>query len=179
MAKKIFFHIDIPLEQKGNIEFYVIYQEKEYKMNIRYEKPQARLTNSRYSYWKINNAYYLCNKREYLTIERKRTFSGIAKELKFFAARIVRTNHLPVTLKYFTLRLAYWIVKPFYKNRQIWITYDKLYKAGDNGEYIYRHVKENHSDIKMYYVIKKEALDYERLKREENANLLLYGTFIN
>ena len=68
-------------------------------------------------------------------------------------------------------------MKPFYKNRQIWITYDKLYKAGDNGEYIYRHVKENHSDVKMYYVIKKEALDYERLKREENANLLLYGTF--
>lgn len=177
IAKKIFFHMDIPLEQKGNIEFYVIYQEKEYKMNIRYEKPQARLTNSRYSYWKINDDYYLCNKRERLVIERKRIFSGIVKELKFFAARIVRTNHLPVTLKYFTLRLAYWIVKPFYKNRQIWITYDKLYKAGDNGEYIYRHVKENHSDVKMYYVIKKEALDYERLKREENANLLLYGTF--
>ena len=177
IAKKIFFHMDIPLEQKGIIEFYVIYQEKEYKMNIRYEKPQARLTNSRYSYWKINDDYYLCNKRERLVIERKRIFSGIVKELKFFAARIVRTNHLPVTLKYFTLRLAYWIVKPFYKNRQIWITYDKLYKAGDNGEYIYRHVKENHSDVKMYYVIKKEALDYERLKREENANLLLYGTF--
>ncbi|MCI9087073.1 MAG: glycosyltransferase [Clostridia bacterium] len=177
IAKKIYFHLSIKAEQKGKIEFYFKYQDKECKFNIKYEKVQAHLNNSRFSYWQINDKYYLCNKRDHLVIEPKRIFSGLWKEVKYFIARIIRAKRIIFALKYFTLRLAYWCVKPFYKSKQIWITFDKLYKAGDNGEYIYRYIKENHPEIKIYYVIKRESLDYKRLKNEKNAHILVYETF--
>lgn len=177
IARKRFFHVIIPIEQKGPVEFYFKYQDKEYRLNIKYEKVQAHLNNSRYSYWQINNKYYLCNKRNHLEIEPKRIFSGLWKETKYFIARMIRAKRIIFALKYFALRLTYWCVKPFYKNKQIWITFDKLYKAGDNGEYIYRYIKENHPEIKIYYVIKRESLDYERLKNENNAHILVYETF--
>ncbi len=177
IAKKIYFHLSVKLEQKGKIEFYFRYHNKECKFNIKYEKVQAHLNNSRFSYWQINDKYYLCNKRDHLMIEPKRVFSGLGKEVKYFIARIVRTKRTIFALKYFTLRLAYWCTKPFYKGKQVWITFDKLYKVGDNGEYIYRYIKENHPEIKIYYVIKRESLDYERLKNEKNAHILVYETF--
>ena len=56
----------------------------------------------------------------------------------------------------------YYISKPFYKNVRIWITNDKLYKGGDNGEYFYQYCYKKNKDnksIRCYYVISKDAYD--------------------
>ena len=42
---------------------------------------------------------------------------------------------------------------------------------------MYHYIKQNHPEIMIYYVIKKESLDYDRLKHEKNASILVYGTF--
>ena len=180
VSKKIHFHVSIPVEEnnkKEKIKFYFKHEGNEYELDVHLLKVQAHLNNSKYSYWKINNKYYLSNKQQYLLLEKKRTFLGLEKEIKYFCARMYRNKNRKFILKYFFLRLIYRLVKPFYENKQIWITFDKLYKAGDNGEYIYRYVKENHPETKIYYVIKKESLDYERLKKEKNSHILIYGTF--
>lgn len=178
VAKQIPFHVSIQLEEENQkIEFYYRYDGSECKLQTKFEKVQAHLNNSKYSYWNFNKKYCLCNKKEYLAIERKNMFSSFIKEIEYFFARMFRTNYPGFTFKYFLLRFAYRCVKPFYKNKQVWITFDKLYKAGDNGEYIYRYIKENHPEIKIYYAIKKESLDYERLEKEKNSHILVYGTF--
>ena len=35
--------------------------------------------------------------------------------------------------KLFLVRLLYWLTRPMYKRRHIWLTFDKLYKGGDCG----------------------------------------------
>lgn len=180
VSKEMFFKVNIPIEnitQKKKIEFYFNYEGTDFKLKTKFLKVQAHLNNSKYSYWIFGEKYYLCNKQEYLQIERKRIFSNLIKEIKYFWARMYRTKNLDFTVKYFALRFVYWCLKPFYKNKQVWLTFDKLYKAGDNGEYIYRYIKNNYPKIKMYYVIKKESLDYKRLKDEKDSKILVYGTF--
>lgn len=179
VSREIPFHVSVKLEEvaEGKIEFYFRYRGKEHKVKIKLKKVQAHLNNSKFSYWKMNPNYYLCNKQEYLIIEKKRLFSGFIKELKYFCARMIKARNKDFAVKYLALRLTYWCIKPFYKNKEVWITFDKLYKAGDNGEYIYKYIKETHPEIKIYYVIKKESLDYERLKNEKNSHILVYGTF--
>ncbi len=178
VSKQIPFTVVLNLEDKNEkIQFLVKYKNKEYQVKIKFDKAQAHLNHSKYSYWKFNDKYYLCNKQNFLIIEKKKLFSGLIKESKYFVARMLRAKNKIFTAKYFALRFAYWCTKPFYKNKQIWITFDKLYKAGDNGEYMYHYIKQHHPEIKMYYVIKKDSLDYERLKHEKNSSILVYGTF--
>lgn len=180
VSRKEFFQVEIPvddLKQNEKIEFYFNYKGNDYKLITCFEKVQAHLNNSKYSYWSFNSKYYLCNKREYLNIERKRIFSGCVKEIKYFIARMLKAKRKSFTFRYFGLRMIYWCVRPFYKNKQVWLTFDKLYKAGDNGEYIYQYIRKNHPDINIYYVIKKDSLDYPRLKNEKDSHILVYGTF--
>ena len=53
---------------------------------------------------------------------------------------------------------------------QIWIINDKQELARDNGEYFFRFLKKkNPKGINFYFVIKKESLDYKRLKQIGNV----------
>ena len=54
------------------------------------------------------------------------------------------------------------------KKKQIWILNDKMDKARDNGEYFFRYlINKNNNGIEVYFAIKKETIDYERLKKLE------------
>jgi hypothetical protein len=69
--------------------------------------------------------------------------------------------------KMFTLRLLYWLALPFYKRKNIWITFDKLYKGGDCGEYFYKYMQTRTAEgITPVYVIRRDAPDYRRLEAE-------------
>lgn len=69
------------------------------------------------------------------------------------------------------LRKKYFSTKKKYENRRIWITFDKLYKAGDNGEYMYKYISSQEDDIEIYYLIKSDSPDYERLLSEEQQKI--------
>lgn len=56
------------------------------------------------------------------------------------------------------------------------MTFDKLYKAGDNGEYMYQYCRKHQKDVEIYYIVRKESPDYERLVREDRKHILVYGT---
>ena len=65
------------------------------------------------------------------------------------------------------MRLLYWLTHPYYKNKNIWLTFDKLYKGGDCGEYFYKYMCERKdTDVYPVYLINKEAKDRERLIKE-------------
>lgn len=64
-------------------------------------------------------------------------------------------------------RLWYWLTYPIYHRKNIWITFDKLYKGGDNGEYFYKYcTTRKDTDIVPVYVINQDAEDLERLRHE-------------
>ena len=58
---------------------------------------------------------------------------------------------------------------------EIWIINDKLNRAGDNGEYFFRYLKRKRpKDIKYYFIINKNCLDYDRLKTL--GNIVSFGS---
>ncbi len=73
--------------------------------------------------------------------------------------------------KMFALRCLYWLAWPYMSRKTIWITFDKLYKGGDNGEYFYKYAADrchDSADLKItpVYVLRKDSADYKRLRRE-------------
>ena len=77
----------------------------------------------------------------------------------------------------FLVRGMYWLVYPLWSRKKIWITFDKLYKGGDCGEYFYRYMVSrgagsrpsggrNADGIIPVYVINSNAADRKRLEQE-------------
>ena len=57
----------------------------------------------------------------------------------------------------------------------IWIINDKLFSAGDNGEYFFRFLKKkNPNNIEFYFVIKGDCNDFKRL--HNLGNILEFGS---
>lgn len=74
------------------------------------------------------------------------------------------------------LRLAYLVTRPLYRKKQIWLTFDQLFKGGDNGEYFFRYVADNHADkVDMYYIANPDCEDYKRLSKTYR-NLLPFNS---
>lgn len=119
----------------------------------------AKLTASpKGAYWRFNEytAVYDSNTILITKASAKDTFK---KEIHFLR------NTFPQSKSMFLRRIAYWITKPYFKNKKIWIMYDKLYKGGDSSEYLYRFCKGNNDGITRYYIIDKNTPDYRKLKK--------------
>ncbi len=41
---------------------------------------------------------------------------------------------------------------------------------------MYQYIRMNHPEIDMYYIIRRDSLDYLRLKKEDRKHILVYGT---
>lgn len=47
-----------------------------------------------------------------------------------------------------------------------WALLDREYEAGDNAEHLYRWMRDNKPEVKIWFVLRRESDDWERLKRE-------------
>lgn len=62
-------------------------------------------------------------------------------------------------------RLAYHVLKRL-KRKPIWLISDRIGKADDNGEALFRYLRENHAEeVGAYFVISKKCKDYDRLRK--------------
>lgn len=173
-AKKDYsFQLMIPEEKLENgmtITIAIQYDSRLYPVALSFNRAQTKISTWGPSYWVFGqHIISYKNKGSYLLIEDLTKANHKAHE-KALIKGISKSTHGSWKIKMLGNRYLYWITRPFYKNKKIWITMDKLFKAGDNGEYFYRYVKQmNPKGIKIYYVVQKDSPDYKRLKKEYNT----------
>jgi CDP-glycerol glycerophosphotransferase (TagB/SpsB family) len=63
-------------------------------------------------------------------------------------------------------RIAYWLTYPLYANKPRWFFIDKVYKAGDSAEYLYRYSLDQDDGIIKDYVLSDSSEDYARMVAE-------------
>lgn len=158
------------LEDGMQISIAIRYEGRYYPIGLSFNRAQTKISTWGPSYWVFGqHIISYKNKGSYLLIEDLTKANHKAHE-KALIKGIARSTHGSWKIKMVGNRCLYWITKPFYKNKKIWLTMDKLFKAGDNGEYFYRYVKKmNPKGIKIYYVVQKNSPDYKRLKKEYNT----------
>lgn len=162
------FKFSIDENSLGKLEFDISNR----KLNIEFQNVHSRLSNG-YSF-----SYYNNNKRTFVAhtnsieIEKRNIFKSMFYELKFYFA-IIKQDQIKKTIKGIGFRIIYFITHPLLKNKDIWITYDKVYKSGDCGEYFYRYARKQNKNI--YYLISNKAKYYNKIKRE-TQNVLNYNS---
>lgn len=158
------------LRDNSQLKFFIESENKQYLMTIEAIRYTARITSHlSKSYWKFDNYIVSMPTKNIIKIERKKLWKCIEKE--FF----MLLTCLKQSPKTFLLRLLYHINYPKFKNKNIWLTYDKLYKGGDNGEYFYKYIIKQNDGVDGHYVINEKYPDAKRLKNE-GYKPLLYGT---
>ena len=131
-------------------------------------RPHARLSNVfNNSYWKFDKNYIMTTNYMSIFINEKNWFGRVGKELALYKDFIFQSKKKSLGIRALLLRILYRLSRFLYKNKRIWVTFDKLYKGGDNGEYFYHYCNSIKDNIKCYYIINRSAYDYKRLKREK------------
>lgn len=62
------------------------------------------------------------------------------------------------------------------KGRPVWIFFDKLYKGGDNGEYLFDYVFRNVPEVMPCYIVAADSPDYPRLTAKYGKNILAFDS---
>lgn len=175
------FHVSVPaISFRGNseLQFFMELNGEDVVLEIRANSVHAHVrADIRGQYWNYYEdwALNIAEKRK-LKIVRM-TPALRAKREKDYQAELLRRKkaNMPGAGKALELRKKYFQLKKEDTNRRIWITFDKLYKAGDNGEYMYEYVAAQEDGIDIRYIIKEDSPDYERML-EKGDKLLVWGT---
>lgn len=175
--KRYTFRIKISLatlkEQKYHLNFYLQLNGMCMPLSIGTKTYMSRINVSVPSaYWMIAPDKMLCfHDSKTLCIQSISFKQRVIRELKCIKHLFTKKSR-----KLAFLRAMYWITLPSMKKKNIWLTYDKLYKGGDCGEYLYRYMCSQKSDsITPCYVINEDSPDYKRL-RKEGFRPLKYGS---
>lgn len=173
------FVVDIPYEvvQKTEmISFHIVSINKntDVRMNLRFTRQMSKLnSDNKFSYWYVEKINRIIKyKGRVIWVTRGGLIRRIYHEIRYvfnllvFGGKKARKSSL--------FRIVYYLTKPMY-NKPIWIFYDKFYKAGDNGEYLYNYSKTKNDGIVKKYILSKKSVDVKRFKAE-GKNFLSYGS---
>lgn len=183
--RRITYHLELPLEEKKRLQrvrFYARYQDTKIPMKISFTNHWAKLTKSpRHSYWRFNR--YLCHHADDSIVFKKATKFNVLKRELQFQLDMLKEN-TSESKAAFRMRWIYWITRPYFKKKRIWLLLDKLYKGGDSGEYMYRYSARKDDGITKYYLINRDTSDYRKLRRDGykplvNGSLLHKLVFMN
>lgn len=65
-----------------------------------------------------------------------------------------------------------WLLRMFYKNKDIWIIGERPYKAQDTGYHFFKYMRNKHPEKEVYYVIEEDSPELRNI--EEFGNILFY-----
>ncbi len=172
---------DVFSKDYNKLEFFLVHDGIEYPVSSIFARPQSKLNKS------FSATYYAFDKKllqydveaEHFVVRRATRGRVFLNECKLMWQFIKKKKKHKYGILCAGMRVAYWLTKPFYEKKRVWLTQDKLFKAGDNGEYFFRYVmneKQGENDVKLYYVVDKESPDYTRLKKEYGRSVLCFNT---
>ncbi len=179
--KKFTFHLALDLERERHSQrlfFFAIVNGERVNLGISFLHHWAKLTTSpKGAYWRFNE-YTAVYDNNTILITKANAQDTFKKEIRFLI------NTFPQSKRMFLRRIEYWLTRPYFKNKKIWIMYDKLYKGGDSSEYLYRFCKGTKDGVTRYYIIDDNTPDYKKLKRDgmkpvKNRSLKHRMAFLN
>lgn len=181
--KSYSFHGEVDISQTNNassLSFVYSNDGKEYVVPIVFTSPMGKLHKSiTGSYWVAGDKIitYEANKK-IIKFENLKKSKILSLEYEMVKDLNKNKDIPPMKRLYFTfLRIMGLIGKTIRPNNRIWIFYDKLYKAGDNDDYLFQYASKQNDGINKYYVLDKSSSDFNRFRNQFGKRILKSGSF--
>lgn len=166
--KRCSFHVSVPINAKlanQEIKFVMKCGDFTYAIFPEYKSHTSRISGVlKNGYWAMDDKFICYHSDGCINISRASKGQRFVRQLKIFAELL--KGGTKRTLLVFLGRLGYWVTKPYFRNKKIWMYYDKIYKGGDSSEYLFKYASKRNDGIKHYYLIDRHTNDYKRLKAE-------------
>ncbi|MCD8104613.1 MAG: CDP-glycerol glycerophosphotransferase family protein [Lachnospiraceae bacterium] len=181
MRKRRFqFHLPVEEKRKQEFRFYYRLDGKDHVFWIRFSSYTSRLISKEpKAYWMFREGWMLRTDTQAveLVMEPCGRLLHLKKEVRFCQTLLSKPEYKSICRKGIGLRILYWILMPSFNKKHIWVTFDKTYKAGDNGEYLFQYIRKNHREIDIYYIVREDSPDYRRLvKQHGKKHILKHGS---
>lgn len=141
--------------------------ETELPLLLRFENHTSKLFN-KLSYWRFAQ-YQATHNGTTITIRQKRSLDLFIREIAFICAMVLFWKHPRAAV----MRILYWLTKPVFGRWNIWLFADKIYKAGDNAEYLYNYATKQKDSARKFYILSPKSRDTKRF-RAEGKNFVRY-----
>jgi len=175
-AKKIYgFKVLIDtsaMKDLGHIEFYVKYDHIKAKINYVLTS-KVRFSKKIPSFYAKDKLIIFPGKKE-LKVIPNTFFNNLKKELGMTKRLISIIKKKPAAKKAILIRYIYLFLKLF-KKKEIFLFMDRIDKADDNAEVLFRYSLKSKDKISKYFVISKDSSDYNRMKKYKKV--LPYGSY--
>lgn len=162
--KKFTFRLELPIDDsraKQKLSFFARYKNTRVPLQFSYLHHWAKFSaKPSGGYWRFNKYMATIDQNRDIIIERASAGKTFIRELGYLPRVFLESKRTFIT------RVQYWLTRPFYKGKRIWLMYDKLYKGGDSSEYLYRFCKDKKDGVTRYYIIDKNTSDYKQMKKD-------------
>lgn len=160
------FDFKIPLKnkEKFRIDFEMQFHQNEDKITLKPKLTFSRLCYlSKYcSYFSKNSKIVMFKDNCLYLVDDSFTLKARLELKSMF--NIIKSGEKDSLYSIF-IRIIYWIMYPFYANRRIWIFLDRVLKADDNGEHLFRYAIKQDDGIKKYFVLDRTSDDFDRMRK--------------
>ncbi len=178
-TKKYSVHFFVPVDENlENISFGCNVCGEYIKLPLRFQSQFSRL-RLRFgkAYWKFNSTHALeVKNNNALHLFKCTGLRHFTREIGLYFSMLLHTSGIFFAVQCIGLRVLYHLTRPFYKNRRIILTFDKLYKAGDNGEYFWKYANSVDDGVETYYIVSDTSLDYKRLKEYDKKHTVVHNS---
>lgn len=177
--RRLYFSVSAETLLNKKIVFALEYNGVRYALNIRYIRAYSRLSGGKFNYWMYAKDRIARPQPRSIKFEECSSFKHFLLETAFIADNLMHDKTMRFRRRAYcaVLRVAADLLHPIYKKKNIWLTFDKLYKGGDNGEYMFDYCLNNPDNINCYYIIGRDSLDCKRLKKKYGKKVLVHQTF--
>ncbi len=173
MWKRYTFRVKLPFAKlkKSELKFYYSTNGYKYPITVSTGRYTSKLNRSvPGSYWVCKDFIFSLSKK-YYAILINRYSSKLAKQ-KEKNLRVRCISEAPYSERdnvraLMKIRKKYFATRYRYKSKNIWITFDKLYKAGDNADYFYRYAVRQKDGADVHYIINKGYPDAEKFLKDK------------
>ncbi|MGM9973694.1 MAG: CDP-glycerol glycerophosphotransferase family protein [Clostridiaceae bacterium] len=174
--KRTALRMEIPIEnlERQEIEFFYVTEKSEDKILVTFDSHTSRLSSKfKNSYWTFGEKFLAEYNDGSIIIYKTSKGSIVKREMKLWIDMLLSRSLKAWVLM--MMRMAYFLMKPFWKRRPVWMFIDKIYKGGDSSEYLYRYAYNKKDGIDKYYLVDRKCPDCRRLK-SEGFKPLIRGT---
>lgn len=159
--KRYAFTIEVPLQEE-KLEFVTRGSWGEAEVSLEFDSHFSRITDRfAHSYWHLSKELVMLPRKHALLIRKKHMLW--LQECRLWMD-MIKTGQKNI-IKYIPVRF-FLFSRKIWKRRPIWLFLDKIYKAGDSSEYLFRYAMEQKDGIRKYYLIDRDCKDRQRLEKD-------------
>lgn len=161
------FHVSVPLDlnaERQELAFWIQINDQKIKLKTGLDFNYSRIPHKfKYGYWRFDRFLAYRSGKD-LVIRKAGKLYTAYRELRIWKELLMRRKK--ADRYYAGIRMLYFLTRPWFRRKKIWLFQDKIYKGGDSSEYLYRYSMKQKDGIEKYYLLDENAPDYERLKKE-------------